>query len=786
MDFEGWKAKDTYDFEDIEKHWQAVWEAEKTLNVEEGSNKSKVYILDMFPGPSGPLHMGHVKNYGIGDVIARYRIRRGDNLFRPIGWDAFGLPAEIAAINHGVHPREWTDKHIAIQSRQFRSLGIHNDWSAEINTSDPEYYRWNQWLFLKLYEHGLAYRAVRSVNWCPHCRTTLANEEVIAGACERCDVQIIEKPLLQWFLKITAFAEALLSGLDDLDDWPDPIKTIQRNWIGRSEGAEVCFEIPSIETRLTVFTTRPDTLFGITFIALSSDHPIAKQVGCHLAEDETGMDTGICAVHPIKKDQIPIFIANYVLMDYGTGAIMGVPAHDERDFGFAKAHGLPIKPVIESDGSLPNSNKGHLIHSDRFNGEHSDEASKSIAQWLNGHQCGGPKVTFKLRDWCISRQRYWGTPIPILHCDSCGTVPVPEPDLPVCLPSMTDFVPDGQPPLSRAADFVQTTSPLCGKPAQRECDTMTGIVCSSWYFLRYLSPHNHDLIFDTRAVKNWLPVANYIGGKEHSVGHLMYARFICHFLNQLGMIDFTEPFTHLFNQGVVGKEGSKMSKSRGNVVSIEDMITQYGADTARLFVLFATPPDRDMEWSVDGVAGIHRFLNRVWRTIRDVKQQPEVQAIDEKLIRTTHQTIQAVTEDLDRWRHNTAISRLMELTNAIHQTQSDGLSTTREACETLVSLIAPFAPHLAEELWHQLGHTSSIHRSPWPTHNAGLATEQTLKVTIQVNGKLRDTIRVARSMAKSDVIDKAQNSQRVAMSLAQYGIQRTIYVPNRLVNFVTE
>lgn len=626
---------DTYNFQKIENHWQRVWDREATLNVQENTDKPKAYILDMFPGPSGPLHMGHVKNYGIGDVVARYHRRKGYTVFRPIGWDAFGLPAEIAAIKHGVHPREWTDKHIAIQKQQFKSLGIYNDWSAEINTSDSAYYKWNQWLFLKLYEHGLAYQAERSVNWCPQCQTTLANEEVVENACERCDTAIVEKPLQQWFLKITAYAEALLNGLDDLPNWPDRLKTMQRHWIGRSEGAD-------------------------------------------------------------------------------------------------------------------------------------------------GH------VTYHMRDWCISRQRYWGTPIPIIHCKTCGTVPVPESDLPVRLPNMTDFAPDGQPPLSRATNFVNTPCPKCEQPAKRECDTMTGFVCSSWYFLRYTSPHNHKQMFDPKAVKKWLPVTTYIGGKEHSVGHLMYARFICHFLHDLGLIHFTEPVTHLFTQGVVGKDGSKMSKSRGNVVSIENMVTQYGADTARMFILFATPPDRDMEWSDEGVAGIHRFLHRVWRTMSDSQSSPQNQTTDENLTRIMHQTIQAVTKDIERWQHNTAISRLMELTHAIQQTQSEDRGNTQEACEILVSLIAPFAPHMAETLWQKLGHTTSVHRSPWPNYDPQLTRQKTMEIAIQINGKKRDTITVPRTSVEPDIVHKAQTSQGIINALIDHSIQRIIYVPNRLVNFVTK
>lgn len=624
---------DDYDFEKIETHWQEAWAQKGTLDVQETPDKPKTYVLDMFPGPSGPLHMGHAKNYVIGDVMARYCIRQGDNVFHPVGWDAFGLPAEIAAIKHGVHPRQWTDKHIAIQSRQFRSLGIHHDWSAEINTSDPTYYRWNQWLFLKLYEHGLAYRAERPTTYCPQCQTTLANEEIVDGQCERCDTPIVEKPLQQWFLKITAYADALLKGLDNLPNWPERIKTMQRQWIGRS------------------------------------------------------------------------------------------------------------------------------THS---NGE----------------------TTYHLRDWCISRQRYWGTPIPIVHCPNCGTVPVPETDLPVRLPDIKSFKPDGQSPLSRVPEFVNTTCPHCGKPAQRECDTMTGFVCSSWYFLRFLSPQHQDHIVDPGAVKNGMPIAHYIGGKEHGVGHLMYARFITHFLHNLGLVPFTEPFTHLFNQGVVYKDGSKMSKSRGNVVSIEHMTSQYGADTARMFVLFATSADRDMEWNDEGVAGIHRFLNRIWRIISQTENTH--QTPPNTLNRTMHKTIHTVTQDMERFQYNTAISRIMELANAIQEVQIHDDGNTFRACKTLVALLAPFAPHIAESLWQKLGQPFSIHETPWPKYDPTQITEEIVEVSIQINGKMRDTIQVSPFSNATDIINAAQQSKRVVSFLNNHQIQRTIYVPNRLVNFVTE
>lgn len=619
----------SYNFQAIEPHWQNVWEREGALNVRSASNAPDVYILSMFPGPSGPLHMGHAKNYVIGDVLMRYRIRKGDNVFHPMGWDAFGLPAEIAAIKHNVHPRDWTEQHIDIQKRQFRSLGIHHDWSHEINTSVSDYYRWNQWLFLKLHERGLAYQAERAVNWCPQCQTTLANEEVIEETCERCDTPIIQKPLNQWFLKITAYADALLDGLDKLPDWPRRMRTIQRNWIGRSENGET--------------------------------------------------------------------------------------------------------------------------------------------------------VTYNLRDWCISRQRYWGTPIPIVHCKTCGTVPVPETELPVQLPHMADFEPDGQSPLARVSEFVQTVCPSCGQPARRETDTMTGFVCSAWYFLRFASPNTEDRPFDSESVHRWMPMAHYIGGKEHAVGHLMYARFITRFLKDIGHIDFSEPFTHLFNQGVVYKDGAKMSKSRGNVVSIEQMTQTYGADTARMFVLFATPTDRDMDWNDDGVQGIHRFLHRVWQAITGDTSSQSAENGD--LMKIAHRTIRAVTQDLERLHYNTAISRLMELTTAIQQ-QGASSEEIQHARETLVLLIAPFAPHIAESLWRHLGHTDSVHLTSWPTPNSALAARQTVSIAVQINGKTRDVFDAPHHVQEDDIIQVAKERKRIRKHLENHVVHRTVYVPNRLINFV--
>lgn len=623
---------DTYDFRAIETHWQTVWQRDKTLNVRPKSSAPDVYILDMFPGPSGPLHMGHAKNYVIGDVITRYRIRQGDNVFHPMGWDAFGLPGEIAAIKQGVHPRDWTQQHIAIQKAQFQSLGIHHDWDCEINTSDPEYYRWNQWLFLKLYERGLAYQAEQAVNWCPHCQTTLANEEIIDQMCERCDTPVEQKILRQWFLKITAYADVLLESLKDLPEWPESIKMMQTHWIGRTEDPE----------------------------------------------------------------------------------------------------------------------KG---------------------------------TVFKLRDWCISRQRYWGTPIPIVHCDVCGAVPIAESDLPVRLPHIDHFTPDGQSPLSRVSDFVDTSCPKCHHPARRECDTMTGFVCSSWYFLRFTSPTEKAMPFDIDAVRRWLPVAHYIGGKEHAVGHLMYARFMTHFLKDIGLIPFEEPIKHLFNQGVVYKDGTKMSKSRGNVVSIEHMVKTYGADTARVFVLFATPPDRDMAWSDTGVEGIFRFLNRVYRLVT-TNNQPIGQRFNETLVRAIHRTICQVTTDLERLHYNTAISRLMELTNAIAQAMEKDISAMAiiQAKKTLVALMAPFAPHLSEALWQHLGHTQSVHCSPWPTYDPVWVQEKIM--TIQINGKTRDQVDFQSNPSQSDIEQMAIQRTRIKPYLVGKTVCKTIYVPNRLINFV--
>jgi len=798
-----------YDFRTIEPKWQKTWERERTLNVRRPSDAPDVYVLDMFPNPSGPLHMGHCKNYGIGDVVARYRIRRGDNVFHPMGWDAFGLPGELAAHKAGAHPRAWTLQNIRIGKAQFRKLGIHYDWDHEICSCEPDYYRWNQWLFLKLYERGLAYRAEAPVNFCPDCDTTLANEEVITGACERCGATVERRPMRQWFLKITAYADALLDGLDRLTGWPERIRAMQRNWIGRTEGAEVRFCMAGGGEQIVAFTTRPDTLFGVTFIALSPDHPMAARL-CrdasalarirHAQESREdgaapqGIPTGAEVIHPLTGKRAPVWVADYVLTDYGTGAVMGVPAHDARDFAFANAYNLGVARVIRAaDGSeppLPHENDGMIIASGPFTGMDSRSGGAAIAKALRVRGAGGSSVAYRLRDWCISRQRYWGTPIPVVHCPRCGEAPVPEADLPVRLPHMADFHPDGRSPLARVPDFVHTDCPACGAKARRECDTMTGFVCSSWYFLRFVSPGESAEPFAPDAVRRWAPVVNYIGGKEHAVGHLMYARFITRFLKDIGRVDFDEPFIHLFNQGVVYKDGAKMSKSKGNVVSVNDMVQTYGADTARVFVLFATPPNRDMEWSDSGAEGIFRFLNRVWRAVADEVGETAGSppcGDSETLDRAVHRTVRSVTADMDRMRYNTAISRLMELTTAIQQAlQSGGESAAvRQAREALVSMLAPFAPHIAEALWRQMGKPGSVHRLPWPDYDAHLAAEETVTVVVQVNGKVRDRFQAPAGTPDADLEAQATGRERVRAYLGRRAVRRAVVVPDRLVNFVT-
>ncbi|MEW9032485.1 MAG: leucine--tRNA ligase, partial [Planifilum fimeticola] len=770
-----------YQAREIESKWQRVWDETGVHRTDSDAGKTKFYTLEQFPYPSGEgMHMGHVRVYSIGDVIARFKRMNGFRVLHPMGVDAFGLPAENAAIKRGVNPRDWTLSNMKKFREEQERLGISYDWDRYVATCLPDYYRFTQWLFLLFYERGLAYRKKAPVNWCPDCATVLANEQVENGKCWRCDAEVTKKELEQWFLKITDYADRLLEGLDRLPRWPERVKTMQRNWIGRSEGAKVTFTLPELNDEpVTVFTTRPDTLYGVTYLVLAPEHPLVDRLIAGKEKEgelrafiermrkeseiqrtaadaeKVGMDTGAVARHPLTGEEVPVWIANYVLMDYGTGAVMGVPAHDERDFQFAKKYGLPIRRVIRPrDGELEEplaeayTGEGVLADSGPFDGMDNREAIRAISEHLAEKGLGGPAVTYRLRDWLISRQRYWGCPIPVVYCDSCGTVPVPKEELPVLLPE--DVVFDGKRnPLTTSEPFVRTTCPSCGGPARRETDTMDTFIDSSWYFLRYADPKNDRLPFDPERIREWLPVDEYIGGIEHAVLHLLYSRFFTKVLYDAGLVHVDEPFTSLLTQGMVLRDGAKMSKSKGNTVSPLDIIERYGADTARLFILFAAPPERDLEWSDSGVEGCYRFLGRVFRSVTGheelFRNRPD--ARPEKgpardLHRRIHRTIKKVTEDVgERYHFNTAISAIMELFNAISEYPEDAdRGTLADALETVVILLAPFAPHLSEELWHVMGHEASVHEQPWPAYDPAMLVEEEVEMAVQINGRVRDKL----------------------------------------------
>jgi leucyl-tRNA synthetase len=855
-----------YDHQAIEAKWQGYWKEHQLFQTKEDPARSNYYCLVMFPYPSGRIHTGHVRNYVIGDVIARYKAMCGNNLLHPIGWDAFGLPAENAAIERGIHPAEWTRDNIEYMRIQLQRLGISYDWSREVNTSQPDYYRWNQWLFLKMYERGLAYKKRSPVNWCPSCETVLANEQVIDETCWRCDSIVEQKDLEQWFFKITDYAEELLQGCDKLTGWPERVLAMQRNWIGKSIGAEVDFPLADMEGSIRIFTTRQDTLFGATFMSLAPEHPIVEKLiegkpeagsvrnfverikrqdkKIRTSEDleKEGVFTGCYAINPMTQQRIPIWVANFVLMEYGTGAIMAVPAHDQRDFEFAKKHRIPIRIVIQNpEGTLTEESMtlayteeaGHLIHSDSFSGLSPAEAKEKIAVHLETQRLGKRTVNYRLRDWGISRQRYWGTPIPIIYCNSCGTVPVPYEDLPVKLPPDVPLTGKGGSPLSEHKAFSRTTCPKCKKECRRETDTMDTFVDSSWYFLRYLSPHLDHKPFDERAADHWMPVNQYIGGIEHAVLHLLYARFFTKVVRDLGLLKVNEPFSNLLTQGMVVKEiyrcpehgylfpgevtpGSqcphchrkaeigrmeKMSKSKKNVVEPDDLMAKYGADTLRLFCLFAAPPEKDLEWNDQGVEGAYRFLNRVWRLIsqkskklalRDKHTGPfeNLSKADLELRRATHRTIKKVTDDQDRnFQFNTAIAALMEFYNTLSQSLThDELShaVVDEALSSLVFLLSPFAPHLTEELWEQLGYSPSIANKPWPSYDPQLLITEEITLAIQVNGKLRSQLTVPANLKDEEIKDRALADDRIQKWLQNRQPKKAIYVKGRLVNIVHE
>ncbi|MBU4202842.1 MAG: leucine--tRNA ligase [Acidobacteria bacterium] len=825
--------REEYNFEEIENKWQSIWKSENVFSVKEDPGRKKYYCLEMYPYPSGKIHMGHVRNYAIGDVISRFKTMSGFNVLHPIGWDALGLPAENAAIKHGVHPKEWTLDNIAYMKKQLQRMGFNYDWSREVSTCLPEYYRWCQWIFLKLFEKEQAFRKKSWVNWCPSCSTVLANEQVISGLCWRCDAEADQKQMEQWYLKITDYAEELLSGHSRLSSWPEHVLAMQRNWIGKSTGAHVTFPVVGSSQTVEVFTTRIDTIFGATFLVLSPEHPLSADLigdsadrDSHMAwikrkieeqrlsrdegeAEKEGIDTGKKAVNPFTGEDIPIWIANYILMDYGTGAVMAVPAHDERDFEFAGKYGLSIRVVITPDGMVPKKEPeeateayGRLIQSGRFTGKSSRSAMEEMALFAEEQGFGSKSTLFRLRDWGISRQRYWGTPIPVIYCKDCGIVGVPYEELPVQLPSDVELKGEEGSPLARNESFVHTACPKCGGPARRETDTMDTFVDSSWYFFRYCSPGETGLPFQPEAAKYWMPVDLYIGGVEHAILHLIYSRYFCKVLRDLGLTDRDEPFPHYLPQGMVIKDGSAMSKSKGNVVDPDEMIRKYGADTLRIFILFASPPEKEFAWNEKGIEGSFRFLNRIWSFFQenaDLFNEYEFNAAegseaDETVrgLRTKmHQTIRKVTVDIDKRFHlNTAISSIMELLNRMKadrdclRTSEMGRSALREAMEILIRMLSPFAPHLCEELWQKLGHQQILVHGEWPAFNPELAREETVTVVVQVNGKLRDKFEVERGTAEEEVKSRALKLERIQQILVGRTVRKVIYIQDKLVNIV--
>jgi leucyl-tRNA synthetase len=810
-----------YEPEQIERKWQNVWERERAFVVpnptlpDEGDTKS--YVLEMLPYPSGELHMGHVLNYTLGDVVTHLRRRRGFRVLRPMGYDAFGLPAENAAIREGGHPRKITERNIAAIREQMRRMGWAVDWSREVSTSDPRYYRWTQWLFLRFLEQGLAYRKEAPVKWCPNDQTVLANEQVIDGRCERCGHEVEARNLEQWFFRITAYADELLDEMTTLESWPDRVLTMQRNWIGRSEGAELVFRVEGTEIDLPVFTTRPDTVFGATFFVLAPEHPLADELvagsqheeearayirhaGARSAveraeKEKDGVFTGRYVVNPATDEPIPIWLADYVLMEYGTGAIMGVPAHDERDFEFAERFGIPIRQVVSPAGGEAPPEGAYVAHTDdevlvnsgEFTGLPAPEGKQKIVEWLESKQRARFAVGYRLRDWLLSRQRYWGCPIPVVYCLDCGLVPVADEDLPVLLPEVEEYLPKGRSPLAAAEEWVTTTCPSCGGPATRETDTMDTFVDSSWYYLRYTDPENDEAPFGTEIVDYWLPVNQYIGGIEHAILHLLYARFFTKVLNELGYLSFREPFARLFNQGMITRHGAKMAKSKGNVVAPGEMIDRYGADATRLYILFMAPADEDKEWQDTGIEGTWRFLGRLWRLALEVAaREPAGAAAEGPLVSASHATVARVTDDIERrFQFNTPIAAVMELVNEIYGVKDDpaAVAAVRFATETAVSLIQPYAPHLAEELWERLGH-ERLWEQPWPEADPAFLERETFELVVQVNGRVRGRVEVAVGLSEDELVAAAKELPRVQQHLNGREVRRAVVVPGKLVNLV--
>ena len=803
-----------YDFKKIEDKWQKIWTENGQYKTDTtDSSKPNYYTLEMFPYPSGNIHMGHVRNYSIGDVVARFKKMEGYNVLHPMGWDSFGLPAENAAIKHGVHPHKWTMANIEDMKGQLKLLGLSYDWEREVATSTPEYYKFTQEIFLKFLEAGLAYKKKSFVNWCPSCETVLANEQVVQGQCERCDAVVVKKDLEQWYFKTTAFAEELLNDLDTLDGWPEKVKTMQRNWIGKSNGAELIFDIDGTDKSMTVYTTRPDTTYGVTFMVLAPESELVQELvkGTEYEADvnafiqkmhtkteiertasdveKEGMFIGKYVINPVNGKKIPVWIANYVLADYGTGAIMAVPAHDDRDKEFAQKYNLDIIPVIDEDNKM--------INSEEFNGMDASKAFDGIVEKLAKENRGKKTVNYRLRDWLLSRQRYWGCPIPVVYCDDCGIVPVDKKDLPVLLPTDVEFTGKGESPLTTSKEFATTACPCCGKEARREVDTMDTFVDSSWYFLRYIDPKNTEEPFSKEMVNKWMPVDQYIGGVEHAIMHLLYSRFFVKAFKSMGMLDFDEPFKNLLTQGMVLMDGSKMSKSKGNTVSPIEIINKYGADTARLFVLFAAPPERDLDWSEQGVEGCFRFLNRVYRLVDELaevaKSNAEVKTVtkEDKAMRLViHSTLKKVTTDLsEKFGFNTAIASLMELINEMYKykeldTRNDGI--IREGIETIVTILAPFTPHIGEELWTMIGKEGSVFNISWPAYDESALVQDEVEVIVQVNGKLRAKVSMDANISREDMEKVAMEDEKVKAAIEGKNVVKVIAVPKKLVNIVVK
>jgi leucyl-tRNA synthetase len=848
-----------YPFQEIEKKWQEYWQKNRLFNVSCASSKSKYYCLEMFPYPSGRIHMGHVRNYTIGDVVARFKMMQGFNVLHPMGFDAFGQPAENAAIKNKSDPAEWTYKCIDWMREELRQMGFSYDWEREISTCSADYYRWNQWIFLKMFERGLAYKKLSAVNWCPSCATTLANEEVVNGTCWRCSTAVEQKDLEQWFLKITAYEERLWEDLKQLKYWPERVLTMQENWLGKSEGVEIYFREKETQEIIPVFTTRQDTIFGATYIVLAPEHRIiskiknlptksgSRQIGkisniqevenyietakqktklqrTDLIKEKTGVELkGVKAINPVNNETIPIWIADYVLMEYGTGAIMAVPTHDQRDYLFAREHGLPMRIVIEKpetrnqpapakrsgpgkpeDLTEAYGGDGIQINSGQFDGLSNIVAKEKIAQWMEETGIGKKTVSWRLRDWLVSRQRYWGTPIPIIYCLDCGTVPVPETDLPVLLPEKVQITGKGGSPLSQVKAFVETQCPKCHKKARRETDTMATFFDSSWYFLRFCSPKFENRVFDEKEVAYWMSVDQYIGGIEHAVLHLLYSRFFTKFFKDLGLIKFEEPFKCLLTQGMVLKDGGVMSKSRGNIVDPDEIIKKYGADTLRLAMLFAAPPEAEIDWNERGIEGAWRFLNRVWRLVGErQKEKGKSQKPEEflDLRRKTHETIKKVTEDIEKeFQFNTAIAAIMELVNEISRLAVSGerlaqkdtttdnrqpiTETLKEAIETVVILLSPFVPHIAEEMWEKLGHKESVLKTPWPKYDPAIIRQEIISIVIQVNGKMRSKIDVSGQITEEELKQQVLADEKVKKWIQDKPVKNFIVVAGRLVNIV--